>query len=333
MGLLVVSVQNSQRKKVQTASLPSRNTPGTVRGWDLRAQVGRHIVPVGILCEGLVPRSPVCDSNLSMKSDSRVCPGSTQELQTPLYGPFCKPGRGFLPSAENLVQNLPPLLSRNVVIFSWVYLRPGYAGDQVNSMAKQEKAISRIYGQALNYHVESKWSQGYKYKRQISSGIAMSLLLLDTPRAFSATRPGNQELLETPYLPNFSPISIYPCIPGAVLASGAGELFLSNNPFLGTPSASAAFTIQHLSPLGHKGFDMCCTNDVCLRNQIWSSERDPFIFSHAISLHELCYAVLSPPADIPSLLCPGLQVPESWKGCLKGSSTVMRSAREHIQPA
>lgn len=188
----------------------------------------------------------------------------------------------FLPSAENLVQNLPPLLSRNVVIFSWVYLRPGYARDQVNSMAEQEKAISRIYGQALNYHIESKWSQGYKYKKQICSGIAMSLLPLDTPRAFSATRPGDQELLETPYLPNFSPISIYPCIPGAVLASGAGELFLSNNPFLGIPSASAVFPIQQLSPLGHKGFDVCCTNDVCLRNQIWSSERDPFIFSHSV---------------------------------------------------
>lgn len=70
-------------------------------------------------------------------------------------------------------------------------------------MAKQEKAISRIYGQAFNYCIESKWSQGYKYKRQICSGIAMSFQLLDSPRAFSATRPGNQELLETPYPLNF----------------------------------------------------------------------------------------------------------------------------------
>lgn len=115
--------------------------------------------------------------------------------------------------------------SRNVMIFSSVYLRPGYSGDQVNSMAKQEKAISRMYGQGLNYHIERKWSQGYKYERQICSGIAASLQLLGTPRAFSATRPGNQELLETPYLPNFSPISMYPCIPVVVPASGAGDLF------------------------------------------------------------------------------------------------------------
>lgn len=52
----------------------------------------------------------------------------------------------------------------------------------------------------------------------------MSFQLLDSPRAFSATRAGNQELLETPYPPNFSPISMYACIPGVVPASGAGDL-------------------------------------------------------------------------------------------------------------
>ena len=37
MDLLVVSVQSSKRKGVQTASLPSRDAPGEVRGWDLLA--------------------------------------------------------------------------------------------------------------------------------------------------------------------------------------------------------------------------------------------------------------------------------------------------------
>lgn len=199
-------------------------------------------------------------------------------------------------------------------------------------MAKQEKAIIRIYGRALNYHIERKWSQGCKYKRQICSGIAMSLHLLDTPRAFSATRPGTQELLEMPCLPDFSPI---PCILVFLVLYQLQEqvtCFLSNNPFPGVPSASGTFTIQQLTPLCHRGFDMCCSNDVYLRIQIWSSKRDPFILSRAITWQELCHAVLSPPADIPSLLCPRLQVPASCKWCLKGSNTVMRSARECIQP-
>jgi len=45
----------------------------------------------------------------------------------------------FFPSTENLVRNVIPLLSKNLPIFSEVYLRPVYTGDQVNSMAKEER--------------------------------------------------------------------------------------------------------------------------------------------------------------------------------------------------
>lgn len=132
------------------------------------------------------------------------------------------------------------------------------------------------------------------------------------------------QLLGTPCLPDFSPISMYPCIPGDVPALGAGDLFLSNNPFLGIPSASGSFTVEQLTHLCHGGFDMCCTHAVCLRIQIWSSEEGSF---HPFP----CHALLSSTADISSLLCPRLQVPASCEWCLKGSNTMM-SARERIQP-
>lgn len=68
-------------------------------------------------------------------------------------------GDFFFPSAENLVQNSIPLLSKNLSIFSEVYLRAVYA--QGSSKLKENKwggNSLKIYSQALSYHIESKWS-------------------------------------------------------------------------------------------------------------------------------------------------------------------------------
>lgn len=114
--------------------------------------VEKGILPGGSPCERFVPRSPVCGSP--------ILQSLAWQLQTPLYGPFGKSVRGFFfPSAENLVQNSIPLLSKNLSIFSEVYLRAVYA--QGSSKLKENKwggNSLKIQSQALSYHIESKWS-------------------------------------------------------------------------------------------------------------------------------------------------------------------------------
>lgn len=73
MGLLVVSLQSSQRKEVQTDSGPPEMLLGQ-SGVGTCLPVGKCILPAGSPCERLAPRSPVCDSNLSIKSRLQSLP-------------------------------------------------------------------------------------------------------------------------------------------------------------------------------------------------------------------------------------------------------------------
>lgn len=123
---------------------------------------------------------------------------------------------------------------------------------------------------------------------------------LDLWRAFSAARPRNQELLETLYLPNESSISTSASIPVLYQFQELVTWFSSSNPSLSIPSASESFTLQPLTHLCQRGFGISYTivNDLddSLRTQIWSSE----------------------------------QVSASFKWCIKGYKTEMRSTRGHV---
>lgn len=107
MGLLVCLCRTARERRFRLTHCPPEMLLGQ-SGVGTCLPVGKCIVLVGNPCERLAPRSPVCDSNSSMKSKLQSLHTNTQVLQMPLYGPFCKPIRVFLPSAEILVQNLPP---------------------------------------------------------------------------------------------------------------------------------------------------------------------------------------------------------------------------------
>lgn len=123
---------------------------------------------------------------------------------------------------------------------------------------------------------------------------------LDLWRAFSAARPRNQELLETLYLPNESSISTSASIPVLYQFQELVTWFSSSNPSLSIPSASESFTLQPLTHLCQRGFGISYTivNDLddSLRTRIWSSE----------------------------------QVSASFKWCIKGYKTEMRSTRGRV---
>lgn len=91
--------------------------------------------------------------------------------------------------------------------------------SKLNCKTRKE-AISKIYSQAVNYHTESKGSQGNKYKRQIYSGVATNLQHLDSPGTFHMPELEIRVWRHPAFqITRF----ISTCIP-AVPASGAGNL-------------------------------------------------------------------------------------------------------------
>lgn len=117
MGILVVSFAAQPEKGDCLTAL--QRCSWDSQGLGLSCQLENVLCQLAASVRGLLPDLQFVIATHQRKADSRVCHASTQVLQTPFCGPFCMPVRVlfFLPSAENLVQNLPVLI-RNVVIFS-----------------------------------------------------------------------------------------------------------------------------------------------------------------------------------------------------------------------